>query len=360
MLLLLLLCFLLSTVLIDNTPPNAGSVMDGGSPDIQYSHSLTTLSASWSGFNDLQSGINRYTVEVERKSQGSSDFLTVLTDNINTGTSYFGNQFSFSNGDEIRVKVTAFNGAGLTSSSTSNGYSIDLTAPEVTTLQDGLNSASDMDYLASSTNYSVNWIAFDNESGVSAIEIALFHLSAGKKNRIFPDILSDSMTQLLDDPSMTSYNIEDIQLVHGYKYIAVVTFTNGAGLKASFETNGATIDLISPIVHGVSVFGDTYLNDDNEANDIVMLGSAKQVEASWEGSDDSSGIATFSLSIIDDDDTIVESGYATFNGQVRNGRISGLDLSVGNSNAGPFYRVRVTATDNAGHESQPLHSEKFW
>ncbi len=357
----LTICILLIIiVMIDSTPPAAGNVLDGGSPDIQYSHSLTTLSASWNGFEDSESGIDRYTVEVKRMPLGLSEFVTVLTDYTVTGTSYFGNHFNFVNGDKIVVSITGFNGAGQTSFSESDGYKIDLTAPEITTLQDGLNPASDIDYIADNNNYSVNWVAFDDESDISSIEIALFHLSAGKKTRVFPDTLSDSITEHLDDSSVTSYTIQELQLVQGYKYVAVVTFTNGAGLKSSFETNGATVDLVSPVMHSIVVLGDTYLDDVDNGDGISMIGSHTQVEVSWEGSDDSSGIMEFSLSIVNDEDTVVQPGYFTFDGQIATGRISGLDLTIGNENIGPFYRIRVTATDNAGQESQPLYSEKFW
>ena len=333
--------------------------MDGSDSDVQYSHSLTTVSTAWNGFNDPESGIEKYTVRVQRKPYDSNTFGTVLIDNSVTATNYFGNHFSFTNGDEIVVEVTAINGAGLSTSVSSDGYTIDLTAPEVTVLQDGPDSALDLEYSSSSTAYSVNWAAFDDQSGLSSIEIALSHLSGGKKTRVFPDSLSLEPTKVLDDTLLTSYTIEGLELVHGYKYVAVLTFTNGAGLKSSFETNGAIVDLEVPVVQSVSIQGDTYLQDE-ESSDVLMLGDNQQVEVSWEGSDDGSGITEFSVAVVAaNDDTVLLPGYVTF-GQVGSGRISGLDMIAGDETNGPFYRVKVIATDNAGHESLPHYSETFW
>ena len=332
---------------------------DGSSSDIQYSHSLTTLSATWNGFSDEQSAIDHYTVTVYRKPQGSLDFVNILADQSITASSYFGNHFNFANGDEVKVEITAFNGAGMTATASSNGFAIDLTSPEVTALHDGLDSSIDHDYLSDSSSYSVNWAAFDPESGLDIIEIALFRLSEGKKTRVFPDPLLIEMTQILDDPLLTSYTIENLQLVHDYKYIAVLSFTNKAGLKSSFETNGATIDVEAPVMESVSVLGDTYL-DETEQESAMMIGSNEKVEASWEGSDDGSGITEFTLAIIDNDDNVVSSEDIVYTGDARSGRISDLQLTVGDQDNGPFYRVRVIATDKAGHESLPVYSTSFW
>ena len=351
--------FLIVVVKVDVTPPSSGNVADGSSSDIQYSHSLTTLSATWNGFSDEQSGIDHYTVTVYRKPQDSLDFVSVLADQSVTASSYFGNHFNFANGDEVNVEITAFNEADLTTTASSNGYTIDLTSPEVTALHDGLDSSIDHDYLSDSSSYSVNWAAFDPESGLDIIEIALFRLSEGKKTRVFPDPLLIETTEILDDPLLTSYTIKNLQLTHDYKYIAVLSFTNKAGLKSSFETNGATIDVEAPVMESVSVLGDTYL-DEIELMSAMMIGSNKQVEVSWEGSDDGSGITEFALAVIDNEDNVVPSDDVVYTGDARSGRISDLLLAVGDQDNGPFYRVRIIATDKAGHKSLPMYSTSFW
>ena len=348
---------LLSTVLIDTSAPDGGTVLDGSSTDIDYSHSLTTVSASWSGFSDAESGIDKYIIRVYRTPAQSLDSMLILTKSV-TDTSYYGNHFDFANGDSIKVTVEAFNGAGLSSLESSDGYLIDLTAPQVTSLHDGQDpSSDDLEYLASGDSYPVSWKAFDDESGISTIEIALFQMSEGKKIRIFPDPLSAEETEILEDPMTTSYNIEDLDLTQNHKYIATVTFTNGAGLKSSFDSNGVYVDLIAPTVESVTVLGDTYLTDE----DSLMLGNSKQVEARWEGSDDGSGISEYLVAVVNEDDAILNTGgdYINF-GAAENGRISQLNLMVGTEVAGPFYQVKVLAKDKAGNLSVAVYSETFW
>ena len=332
--------------------------MDGSTGnDIQYSSSLTIVSATWNEFTDEESGIYKYIISVYRKTLDSLNSQLIHTE-IVSDTSYTGNHFSFSNGDFIHVVVESFNGAGLSTSVASNGYIIDLTSPQVTKLQDGSIGSSDLGYLSSSDTYTANWLAYDDESNINKTEIAIFHVYEGKKIRIYPDPESEVVTKILEAGSTTD-TITDLDMIHNHKYIAALTFTNEAGLSSTFETDGVIVDLIIPTVGMVTVFGDTYLTSEEE--EVMMLGNTEQVEATWSGSDSGSGVLEYLVAVVTDDDDIVnpDGEYVNF-GLLTNGRITGLNLTVGNENDGPFYKVKVIVKDKSGQISNAGYSEDFW
>lgn len=51
-------------VTVDDTPPIAGIVIDGAVIDINYVNGENDISASWSDFEDVESGIDSYEVAV--------------------------------------------------------------------------------------------------------------------------------------------------------------------------------------------------------------------------------------------------------------------------------------------------------
>lgn len=89
----------------------------------------------------------------------STSFHKVLTQPIMTGKKYF-------------VTVTATNGAGVTTSITSDGVIVDDTPPSAGTVIDGLDS--DEDYLNGEDDITAHWFGFEDlESGIDSYEVAL-------------------------------------------------------------------------------------------------------------------------------------------------------------------------------------------
>jgi hypothetical protein len=48
------------TIVVDDTPPTAGTVNDGLGADVNFQSSMSSITANWSGFADLDSGIASY------------------------------------------------------------------------------------------------------------------------------------------------------------------------------------------------------------------------------------------------------------------------------------------------------------
>ena len=89
----------------------------------------------------------------------STSFFRVLTQPIMTGTKYY-------------VTVTATNGAGATTSITSDGVIVDDTPPSAGIVIDGVDS--DEDYLNGEGDITAHWFDFEDvESGIDSYEVAL-------------------------------------------------------------------------------------------------------------------------------------------------------------------------------------------
>ena len=89
----------------------------------------------------------------------STSFFKVLTQPIMTGTKYY-------------VTVTATNGAGATTSITSDGVIVDDTPPSAGIVIDGVDS--DEDYLNGEGDITAHWFDFEDvESGIDSYEVAL-------------------------------------------------------------------------------------------------------------------------------------------------------------------------------------------
>ncbi len=340
----------------DTSPPLVGSIVDGLDPqaDQQYSNSLTTVSANWKDFVDYESGIAYYTITIFLKPSGSAEAYQLHRETVEGGTTAFTrNHFTFSDGDNVFVQLEAANGAGLLTTVNSSGVIIDLSAPQLQSLVDGLDLSADLDYQSTSNTLSVAWQASDDQSGISQIEGAVFELREGRRVRVHPDpFFTDATTEPITTTNV--WVVPDISLQSGRKYIVAVTFTNGAGLRAQYETNGIVIDTTQPIVDLVSVQGDTYIDPDvTGAQSVDIIANPDQVDARWMATDPESGVLEYLVGIVDENSTLVISEYINF-GRATGGRLENLGL-----NPGQEYRVAVVAVNRAGVMSEPTLSVRF-
>ena len=340
---------------VDNTPPVPGTVYDGivNSVDQSYSSSLTTVEANWNGFYDYESSIASYTITVNHQPEGSSTTNAVYSTVVDGTVSQISlTQFSFTNGDQIFVEVEASNGAGLTRTVTSNGYTIDLTPPQVTNIVDGTDLNGDVNYQSSNSTYNVSWEARDDESGITRIEGAVFEIREGRRMKVYPSSPLQPFVSILPTQSMWSI-IDDLSLEVGARYIATIAFTNGAGIRVMYESNGVIVDPTPPAIQSVSVVTDTYIGD-GESEMVTVLANPDFIEAQWVAFDPESGISGYRVGIIDDNDTLVLD-YINFD----NTRGGVLEGARSNLNSDRVYRVAVIAINLAGQESMPTYSNRF-
>lgn len=154
-------------------PINGGQILDGTKEgkDIDIQQSRTHIAAHWSAFEDLESDVIRVTwcagsspgvcdvVEQTQLTPTSTSVSKVLIEPIRNGQRYY-------------ITVIATNGAGVMTSLTSDGVTVDETPPTSGTVIDG--NVSDIDYLNGEQDISARWVNFEDlESGIESYEIAL-------------------------------------------------------------------------------------------------------------------------------------------------------------------------------------------
>lgn len=154
-------------------PVNGGQILDGTKEgeDIDIQQSRTHIAAHWSAFEDLESYVIGVTwcagsspgvcdlVEETQLTSTSTSVRKVLIEPIKNGQRYY-------------ITVNATNGAGVVTSLTSDGVTVDETPPTSGPVIDG--SVSDIDYLNGEQDVSARWFNFDDlESGIESYEVAL-------------------------------------------------------------------------------------------------------------------------------------------------------------------------------------------
>ena len=154
-------------------PVSGGQILDGSKEgeDIDIQQSRTHIAAHWSAFEDLESDVRGVTfcagsssgvcdlVEETHLTSTSTSVHTVLIEPIK-------------NGQRCYITVNATNGAGVVTSLTSDGVTVDETPPTSGTVIDG--NVSEIDYLNGEQDVSARWFNFEDlESGIESYEIAL-------------------------------------------------------------------------------------------------------------------------------------------------------------------------------------------
>jgi PKD repeat protein len=113
---------------VDTSAPTAGTVNDGTGADIDIQASTTTISANWSGFSDLESGIAGYEWAIGT-TPGGMDIQPFT--NVGLATTATNDALALTNGGAYYVSVRATNAAGLQTLVTSDGVTVDNIAPTI-------------------------------------------------------------------------------------------------------------------------------------------------------------------------------------------------------------------------------------
>ncbi len=221
--------------LTDSTPPiDITSVYDGTGADIDMTASTTQLSANWTSSSDPESGVARYWYAIGT-TPGGTDIVT-WTDNV-LSTSMTHTGLSLAQNQDYYISVKAENGMGLESSvTTSDGVTVDATAPSAVTVSDG--TGVDVDFITSTTSLSANWTAStDAESGITRYLYAIGTTSGGA------DVVGWT-----DNGLATSFTKSGMTLTDGTTYYVSVKSENGVNLESDVATSdGQKLDLSTPV-----------------------------------------------------------------------------------------------------------------
>ena len=342
---------------MDSTGPEGGAVHSGrgSGRDSRYSSDITTVTASWDGFHDYESGIAAYIVTVSLQSPDSDSHQEIYGERVDGSVSEITwTHFSFASNDSILVEVRAENGAGERTRVSSNPFIIDLSPPHLVYLVDGSDSDQDLDYLSVSDQLTVSWEARDLESQVQVAEVSVWELAEGRRLLIFPDpFVSGQSTVEVPDPTLGIYTLHDLNLGHGAKYVTVLTLRNGAGLVSEYESSGVVVDLTPPEVTRVEVEGVLIAGGETRSVELTVTGTDR-LSVRWSAVDIESGVFEILVGVVNENDSFVTPSLARYEGQSSGGVVEGLGLGVGG-----LYRVAVVAVSNAGTESERVYSRQF-
>jgi len=225
------------SIIYDATAPTPGIVNDGNGTDIDYQSSKTTITANWSGFKDLLSGIDSYQWAIGT-SIGWIDVMnwTDVADTVTENTS-----LTLTNNQTYFIFVRARDAAGnLSPVAVSDGVTIDELPPTVGIPWEGTETT-DVDWLSPNI-VSIQWNQIQDES------IAYYEYSIGKAPGD-PDVVD--WTPNSTDTMVTMTNLS---LSEGVDYYSNLRAIDQAGNQSDVtSSDGFKVDGTAPIAGSVAV-----------------------------------------------------------------------------------------------------------
>ncbi|CAC5414424.1 unnamed protein product [Mytilus coruscus] len=341
-------------VIIDNSPPTAGSVQDGtGYHDIQYQSLRSYISAKWYGFQDPQSGIEKYVWRAGTTNDGD-DVMAPVELHITQVAAVPNLSPLLPVGKTIYITVRAYNRAGLWSEASSNGFKVDDTSPVVTgpTFPEnfGVNGLTQI----YRTTMKVEWTAEDTESHIERQYLSVkshiggqFELSSVHVNGI-----------------VRNYIFTNLRLHDGVTYYVTLIACNGAQLCTTSVSNGMFVDTTPPS-RGMFAVNTEHAANLTRHEDGHMTWSSRALYLAWLGfSDIHSGIDYYHVTVgsgylKDDltDDTSTKYGYTTTGtdhsdeGYIQLNTVPTLNLILYDT-----VYVTVWAVNGVGLRSAMIHS----
>ena len=309
-------------VIVDDTPPRCqGVVNDGLRGDVSWSFYTTLYSANWDACSDDESGISFYSVGLSTQpNQLVADAAPFQT----TGTVRQGIVYGLSLEEGVRYHtlMRAVNRAGLSTTMTSNGFTIDASPPTCSFVRDGL--IGDVNWQTASSRLAVNFNCFDAQSGLLRVEWAIGTYPGGTDVRDFSPI--DRMSTSAEDTS--------IVMEEGVQYYNSIQVSNNVGLTAVYTTNGMAYDSTAPDIAFV-------FDGLSRVEDGTYSSSTRQLSATWSAADTHSGIRSYEIAV----------GNAAGESDVIPFQSVGANLSAsvdGSFIQGQTYYISIRATNNAG------------
>jgi hypothetical protein len=220
-------------VIIDTTKPIIGHVRDGDNPtvDMEFSSETAEFTVNWEGFRDPESDIVAYAVQVFINNE------EVRTFDAGISTSFKDFSMTFHQGDHVKTRVSATNGAGLVSSVTSSGFIIDLTPPVVQFIY---ASKEGKKYQTDNSTLNLSWRFTDPESGMKLYRYRIYDSYQGMKRPITEEFVTN----------MTSIRLP-LEMLGGHRYSVKVIAINNADMPSSQESEGVMIDMSPPKIREV-------------------------------------------------------------------------------------------------------------
>ena len=222
--------------IVDVSPPDLrhAMVLDGqDEDDIDYQSSKEKLSATWTGIQDHESGIQHFDVAVSRNRAGPPDITSFKDVGLKMSSTITGLHLD---NEVYYIRLCAINNAGLKSCLASDGVLIDPTPPSSGVVHDGILEP-DIQYQASTNKLSANWERiWDLES-----KIERFEWGIGEEGK-------DLVQGFVDVGLQTHVTSKKaLYLKHDHNYTVFLHVYNKAGVARELSSNGVVIDTTPPV-----------------------------------------------------------------------------------------------------------------
>ncbi|XP_028410829.1 uncharacterized protein LOC114533499 [Dendronephthya gigantea] len=222
--------------IVDVSPPDLRSamVLDGlEEDDIDHQSKTMELSATWTGIQDHESGIQHFEVAVSRSRTDQPDITSFIDVNYNMSSTISGLRL---NNEVYYFILCAINNAGLRSCLASDGVLIDPTPPTTGIVHDGILEP-DIRYQSSIKEISANWErVWDLESRIERFEWGINEEGRG----LVQDFVDVGL-----QTHVTSNKV--LNLKHGHNYTVILRVYNRAGAVQELSSNGVIIDTTPPV-----------------------------------------------------------------------------------------------------------------
>ena len=253
-------------LIFDSTPPQPGNVYIGQTssvPKMTTFISNNSITLSWSGFRDLESGIPSCNISVLDKS-GRVHFLK--TRNTSSGNVSVSPSTVLLHGESYNASVECINNAGLAASS-SSVFVIDNTPPIQTgAIMAGVSRDAALQYQSDTTSITATWPPFaEHESDVQDYQFA-----------IGTQPFQDDVVRFENVRLATQVTKNDLSLSEGNVYYITVIATNLAGLSTNVSSLGLVIDTTPPKAVNDCV------HDGRSGEDIDFFSPGMGLAAHWE------------------------------------------------------------------------------
>ncbi|XP_069132408.1 uncharacterized protein [Argopecten irradians] len=316
---------------VETSPPVGGEVYDGEFDaanhikDIDYQTSTSVVSSHWEGFQDPHTAITEYVVSIGQCKQ-CEDIISEYSVGLNTELRI--EHLLLKPGQTYYVTVTACNTADLCTSATSDGVTIDNSAPTSGMVFDGIG-GDDTEYQSHRSTLSAKWYGFgDPHSGLSH-----YVVRAGT-SRDSDDIMAPKDCHLSEE--FVNNQLPALLPVGKYIFVTVRAY-NKAGLYTESSSNGFMIDDTAPTFESRPILS-------SEAGSMVtnILIFRTSMKVAWKVSDPESFIERQYISIESHVGGDFNISSRQLDGFTRDFILTDLDLHDGST-----YYVTIVACNGA-------------
>ncbi|XP_071123173.1 uncharacterized protein [Mytilus edulis] len=277
-------------VVIDNSPPIAGHVQDGtGFYDTQYQSMRTYISAKWYGFDDPQSGLQKYEWRAGT-SIGGDDIVSPTELHLTEVLALNDLSLTLPVNQKIYLTIRAYNRAGLWTESSSNGFIVDITAPVVST---SLTFAKDYGINGLTQIYrdsmKVEWDIDDPESFIKRQYLSISSHIGGEFN----------LSSIHVNGIARWYVITGLDLHDSVTYYVTLISCNGAEICITSTSPGIFVDSSKPSRGMFAINTDHAVNSDlSRHSDGWMTWTSASLYLAWLGfSDTHSSINHYKVTV---------------------------------------------------------------